>query len=70
MMSSMMSSGTPRPPGHSAFSSDYLSGPMMGGRTDQWNKTKDKSTPDSFLGFSQTGWEAPWGPACHRSRPV
>ncbi|XP_032386823.1 microtubule-associated protein 4 isoform X2 [Etheostoma spectabile] len=56
MMSSMMSSGGRQdPPGHSAFSSDYLSGPMMGGRTDQWNKTKDKSTPDSFLGFSQTG---------------
>lgn len=29
-----------------------LSGPMMGGRTDQWsmNKTKDSSMPDSFLG--------------------
>ncbi|XP_034743544.1 microtubule-associated protein 4 isoform X4 [Etheostoma cragini] len=56
MMSSMMSSGGRQdPPGHSAFSSDYLSGPMMGGRTDQWSKTKDNSTPDSFLGFSQTG---------------
>ncbi|XP_039670850.1 microtubule-associated protein 4 isoform X4 [Perca fluviatilis] len=56
MMSSMMSSGGRQdPPGQSAFSSDYLSGPMMGGRTDQWSKTKDKSTPDSFLGFSQSG---------------
>ncbi|XP_068557772.1 microtubule-associated protein 4-like isoform X2 [Cebidichthys violaceus] len=58
MMSSMMSSGGRQdPPGQPAFSSDYLSGPMMGGRTDQWslNKTKDNSVPDSFLGFSQSG---------------
>ncbi|XP_034411211.1 microtubule-associated protein 4 [Cyclopterus lumpus] len=58
MMSSMMSSGGRQdPPGQSAFSSDYLSGPMMGVRTDQWslNKTKDNSMPDSFLGFSQSG---------------
>ncbi|XP_029971740.1 microtubule-associated protein 4 isoform X5 [Salarias fasciatus] len=58
MMSSMMSSGGRQdPPGQSAFSSDYLSGPMMGGMTDQWslNKTKDSSMPDSFLGFSQSG---------------
>ncbi|XP_035860775.1 microtubule-associated protein 4 isoform X6 [Sander lucioperca] len=56
MMSSMMSSGGRQdPPGQSAFSSDYLSGPMMGGRTDQWSKTKDQSTPDSFLGVSQSG---------------
>ncbi|XP_027138998.1 microtubule-associated protein 4 isoform X7 [Larimichthys crocea] len=58
MMSSMMSSGGRQdPPGQPAFSSDYLSGPVMGGRTDQWslNKTKDSSMPDSFLGFSQSG---------------
>ncbi|XP_060899875.1 microtubule-associated protein 4-like isoform X3 [Labrus mixtus] len=58
MMSSMMSSGGRQdPPGQSAFSSDYLSGPMMGGKTDQWsqNKAKDSSMPDSFLGFSQSG---------------
>ncbi|XP_075934581.1 uncharacterized protein LOC142934076 [Anarhichas minor] len=58
MMSSMMSSGGRQdPPGQPAFGSDYLSGPMMGGRTDQWsmNKTKDNSMPDSFLGFSQSG---------------
>ncbi|XP_033507082.1 uncharacterized protein map4l isoform X5 [Epinephelus lanceolatus] len=58
MMSSMMSSGGRQdPPGQPAFSSDYLSGPMMGGKTDQWsvNKTKDNSMPDSFLGFSQSG---------------
>ncbi|KAK5859734.1 hypothetical protein PBY51_021265 [Eleginops maclovinus] len=58
MMSSMMSSGGRQDPqGQPAFSSDYLSGPMMGGRTDQWsmNKTKDNSMPDSFLGFSQSG---------------
>uniref|UniRef100_A0A8C4E1Q7 Microtubule-associated protein n=1 Tax=Dicentrarchus labrax TaxID=13489 RepID=A0A8C4E1Q7_DICLA len=58
MMSSMMSSGGRQDPqGQPAFSSDYLSGPMMGGRTDQWslNKTKDSSMPDSFLGFSQSG---------------
>ncbi|XP_077954988.1 uncharacterized protein LOC120816481 isoform X4 [Gasterosteus aculeatus] len=58
MMSSMMSSsGRQDPPGQAAFSSDYLSGPMMGGRTDQWsmNKTKDNSMPDSFLGFPQSG---------------
>ncbi|XP_075887685.1 uncharacterized protein LOC142891767 isoform X3 [Nelusetta ayraudi] len=58
MMPSMMSSGGRQdPPGHSGFGSDYLSGPMMGGRTDQWsmNKTKDSSVPDSFLGFSQPG---------------
>ncbi|XP_070830907.1 microtubule-associated protein 4-like isoform X1 [Chaetodon trifascialis] len=58
MMSSMMSSGGHQDsPGQPAFSSDYLSGPMMGGKTDQWslNKTKDSSMPDSFLGFSQSG---------------
>ncbi|XP_041848060.1 microtubule-associated protein 4 [Melanotaenia boesemani] len=58
MMSSMMSSGARQdPPGQPAFSSDYLSGPMMGGMTGQWslNKTKDSSMPDSFLGFSQSG---------------
>ncbi|XP_056277130.1 microtubule-associated protein 4 isoform X2 [Pseudoliparis swirei] len=58
MMSPMMSSGGRQDPaGQSAFSSDYLSGPVMGGRTDQWslNKTKDISVPDSFLGFSQSG---------------
>uniref|UniRef100_UPI0037E8D77D microtubule-associated protein tau-like isoform X1 n=1 Tax=Semicossyphus pulcher TaxID=241346 RepID=UPI0037E8D77D len=58
MMSSMMSSGGRQdPPGQPAFSSDYLSGPMMGGKTDQWslNKAKDSSMPDSFLGFSQSG---------------
>ncbi|CAJ1071431.1 microtubule-associated protein 4 isoform X1 [Xyrichtys novacula] len=58
MMSSMMSSGGRQdPPGQPAFGSDYLSGPMMGGKTDQWslNKAKDSSMPDSFLGFSQSG---------------
>ncbi|XP_074543992.1 uncharacterized protein LOC141803859 isoform X2 [Halichoeres trimaculatus] len=58
MMSSMMSSGGRQdPPGQPAFGSDYLSGPMMGGKTDQWslNKGKDSSMPDSFLGFSQSG---------------
>uniref|UniRef100_A0A3Q2D987 Microtubule associated protein 4 like n=1 Tax=Cyprinodon variegatus TaxID=28743 RepID=A0A3Q2D987_CYPVA len=58
MMSSMMSSvGRQDPQGQPAFSSDYLSGPVMGGMTGQWslNKTKDSSMPDSFLGFSQTG---------------
>uniref|UniRef100_A0A671WMJ6 Microtubule-associated protein n=1 Tax=Sparus aurata TaxID=8175 RepID=A0A671WMJ6_SPAAU len=58
MMSSMMSSGGRQdPPGQPAFSSDYMSGPIMGGRADQWsmNKTKDSSMPDSFLGFSQSG---------------
>uniref|UniRef100_A0A3Q1EQ46 Microtubule-associated protein n=1 Tax=Acanthochromis polyacanthus TaxID=80966 RepID=A0A3Q1EQ46_9TELE len=58
MMSSMMSSGGRQdPPGQPSFGSDYLSGPMMGGMTDQWslNKTKDSSMPDSFLGFSQSG---------------
>ncbi|XP_041804830.1 microtubule-associated protein 4 [Chelmon rostratus] len=58
MMSSMMSSGGLQDSaGQPAFSSDYLSGPMMGGKTDQWslNKTKDSSMPDSFLGFSQSG---------------
>ncbi|KAM9350000.1 uncharacterized protein ABDE67_009724 [Symphorus nematophorus] len=58
MMSSMMSSGGRQdPPGQPAFGSDYLSGPMMGGKTDQWslNKTKDSSMPESFLGFSQSG---------------
>ncbi|XP_078790243.1 uncharacterized protein map4l isoform X2 [Oryzias latipes] len=52
MMSSMMSSGRQDPPGQPAFSSDYLSGPMMGGMTGQWNlnKSKDSSVPDSFLG--------------------
>ncbi|XP_068604921.1 microtubule-associated protein tau-like [Brachionichthys hirsutus] len=45
-------------PGQPAFSSDYLSGPMMGGVTDQWslNKSKDSTMPASFLaGFSQSG---------------
>uniref|UniRef100_A0A3P8SJ85 Microtubule-associated protein n=1 Tax=Amphiprion percula TaxID=161767 RepID=A0A3P8SJ85_AMPPE len=57
MMSSMMSGGRQDPPGQPSFGSDYLSGPMMGGMTDQWslNKTKDSSMPDSFLGFSQSG---------------
>ncbi|XP_028282754.1 microtubule-associated protein 4-like isoform X3 [Parambassis ranga] len=58
LMSSMMSSGGRQdPPGQPAFGSDYLSGPMMGGMTDQWslNKTKDSSIPDSFLGISQSG---------------
>ncbi|XP_069565885.1 microtubule-associated protein 4 isoform X2 [Brachyistius frenatus] len=58
MMSSMMSPGGRQdPPGQPAFSSDYLSGPMMGGMTDQWslNKTKDSSMADSFLGLSQSG---------------
>ncbi|XP_036940744.1 microtubule-associated protein 4 isoform X3 [Acanthopagrus latus] len=58
MMSSMISSGGRQdPPGQPAFSSDYMSGPIMGGRADQWslNKTKDSSVPDSFLGFSQSG---------------
>ncbi|XP_068455087.1 microtubule-associated protein 4-like isoform X2 [Clinocottus analis] len=57
MSSMMLSGGRQDPPGQSAFSSDYLSGPMMGARTDQWslNKTKDNSVPDSFLGFSQSG---------------
>ncbi|XP_054870582.1 microtubule-associated protein 4 isoform X1 [Amphiprion ocellaris] len=57
MMSSMMSGGRQDPPGQPSFGSDYLSGPMMGGMTDQWslNKTKDSSRPDSFLGFSQSG---------------
>ncbi|KAM9323170.1 uncharacterized protein KZ484_021290 [Pholidichthys leucotaenia] len=57
MMSSMMSGGRQDPPGQPAFGSDYLSGPMMGGMTDQWSldKTKDSSKPDSFLGFSQSG---------------
>ncbi|TDH06066.1 hypothetical protein EPR50_G00130720 [Perca flavescens] len=57
----MSSGGRQDPPGQSAFSSDYLSGPMMGGRTDQWSKTKDKSTPDSFLGFSQSGMRGTTG---------
>ncbi|XP_030016511.1 formin-like protein 8 [Sphaeramia orbicularis] len=58
MMSSMMSSGgRQEPPGQPAFGSDYLSGPVMGGMTGQWNqnKMKDTSVPDSFLGFSQSG---------------
>ncbi|KAM4556902.1 uncharacterized protein V3H82_016753 isoform 1-T1 [Fundulus diaphanus] len=58
LMSSMMSSvGRQDPPGQPAFSSDYLSGPVMAGMTGQWslNKTKDSSMPDSFLGFSQSG---------------
>ncbi|KAM4551680.1 uncharacterized protein PAE49_015366 isoform 7-T7 [Odontesthes bonariensis] len=64
MMSSMMSSsGRQDPPGQPAFSSDYLSGPMMGGMTGQWslNKTKDSSVPDSFLGFSQSGMAGTMG---------
>ncbi|KAM6919262.1 uncharacterized protein map4l isoform 2-T2 [Xenentodon cancila] len=58
MMSSMMSSGGRQdPPGQPPFSSDYLSGSMMGGMTGHWslNKTKDSSMPDSFLGFPQSG---------------
>ncbi|MEQ2216707.1 hypothetical protein XENOCAPTIV_020950 [Xenoophorus captivus] len=49
----MSSVGRQDPPGQPAFSSDYLSGPMMGGMTGQWslNKTKDSSMPDSFLGL-------------------
>lgn len=37
---------------HLSVHLSLLSGPMMGGRTDQWsmNKTKDSSMPDSFLG--------------------
>nr|XP_046263735.1 microtubule-associated protein 4 [Scatophagus argus] len=54
MMSSMMSSaGRQDPPGQPAFSSDYLSGPMMGGMTDQWRLIKTKDS--SFLGFAQSG---------------
>ncbi|XP_038127676.1 microtubule-associated protein 4 isoform X1 [Cyprinodon tularosa] len=66
MMSSMMSSvGRQDPQGQPAFSSDYLSGPVMGGMTGQWslNKTKDSSMPDSFLGFSQTGMGGTMGSA-------
>ncbi|XP_068195968.1 microtubule-associated protein 4-like [Antennarius striatus] len=58
MVSSMMSlGGCQNPPGQTAFSSDYLSGPRMGGMTDQWspNKSKDSNMPASFLGFSQPG---------------
>ncbi|XP_042283898.1 microtubule-associated protein 4 isoform X3 [Thunnus maccoyii] len=57
MSSTTLSGGRQDPPGQPAFSSDYLSGPTMGGMTDQWsqNKTKDSSMPDSFLGFSQSG---------------
>ncbi|XP_062284721.1 microtubule-associated protein 4-like [Scomber scombrus] len=57
MSSSMLSGGRQDPTGQSAFSTDYLSGPTMGGMTDQWsqNKTKDSSMTDSFLGFSQSG---------------
>uniref|UniRef100_A0AAV2JRP8 Microtubule-associated protein 4 n=1 Tax=Knipowitschia caucasica TaxID=637954 RepID=A0AAV2JRP8_KNICA len=61
MMPSIMSTGGRQdPPGQPAFSSDYLSGPMMGGmggKGGQWspNKPKDSSMPDSFLGFSQSG---------------
>ncbi|XP_037131880.1 microtubule-associated protein 4-like isoform X1 [Syngnathus acus] len=57
MTSSMMfPGGRQDPPGQPAFTSDYLSGPMMGGMSDQWNqnKTKDASMPDSFRGFSQS----------------
>ncbi|XP_049603478.1 microtubule-associated protein 4 isoform X4 [Syngnathus scovelli] len=57
MTSSMMfPGGRQDPPGQPAFTSDYLSGPTMGGMSDQWNqnKTKDASMPDSFLGFSQS----------------
>nr|XP_057922050.1 microtubule-associated protein 4-like isoform X6 [Doryrhamphus excisus] len=58
MMSSVMQTdGRQNPPGQPAFTSDYLSGPMVGGMTDQWgqNKTKDSSMPDSFLGFPPSG---------------
>ncbi|XP_055007994.1 microtubule-associated protein 4-like [Boleophthalmus pectinirostris] len=58
MMSSLMSTGGRQdPPGQTAFSSDYLTGPMMGGMGGQWspNKPKDSSMTDSFLGFSQSG---------------
>ncbi|XP_077392843.1 uncharacterized protein LOC144030407 isoform X5 [Festucalex cinctus] len=53
----MLPGGRQDPPGQPAFTSDYLSGPVMGGMTDQWsqNKKKDTSMPDSFLGFSQSG---------------
>ncbi|XP_061926055.1 microtubule-associated protein 4-like isoform X2 [Entelurus aequoreus] len=58
MMSSMMQTGgRPNPAGQPTFTSDYLSGPMVGGMTDQWgqNKTKDSSMPDSSLGFPSSG---------------
>ncbi|XP_062338221.1 microtubule-associated protein 4 isoform X7 [Osmerus eperlanus] len=49
----------PFPPGQSAFSSDYMSGPVsMMGMSDQWgnqNKMKDSNMPESLLGFSQPG---------------
>ncbi|XP_019724829.1 microtubule-associated protein 4-like [Hippocampus comes] len=53
----MLPGGRQDPPGQPAFASDYLSGPMTGGTSDRWNqnKTRDTSTPDSFLGFSQSG---------------
>ncbi|KAM9845435.1 uncharacterized protein ACBR49_012168 [Aulostomus maculatus] len=56
MSSMMLSGGRQDPPGQPAFSADYLSGPVMGGLSDQWGqKTKDSSTTDSFLGFSHSG---------------
>ncbi|XP_061746100.1 uncharacterized protein LOC133544887 [Nerophis ophidion] len=58
MTSSMMQTGgRPNPAGQPTFTSDYLSGPMVGGMTDQWgqNKTKDSSMPDSSLGFPSSG---------------
>ncbi|XP_056913440.1 microtubule-associated protein 4-like isoform X2 [Takifugu flavidus] len=57
MSSTVPSGGRQDPPGQASFSSDYMSGPLLSGRTDQWsmNKTKDSGLPDSFLGFSQSG---------------
>ncbi|XP_077412038.1 uncharacterized protein LOC144042874 isoform X2 [Vanacampus margaritifer] len=59
----MLPGGRQDPPGQPAFTSDYLSGPMMGGMTGQWgqNNTKDTSMPDSFLGFSQSGMSGNMG---------
>ncbi|XP_054624322.1 microtubule-associated protein 4 isoform X3 [Dunckerocampus dactyliophorus] len=65
MMSPMMQTGgRQNPPGQPAFTSDYLSGPMVGGMTDPWgqNKTKDSSMPDSFLGFPPSGMGGTVGP--------
>ncbi|XP_051943690.1 microtubule-associated protein 4 isoform X2 [Hippocampus zosterae] len=51
----MLPGGRQDPPGQPAFA--YMSGPMTGGTSERWsqNKTRDTSTPDSFLGFSQSG---------------
>ncbi|XP_057712934.1 microtubule-associated protein 4-like isoform X4 [Corythoichthys intestinalis] len=59
----MLPGGRQDPPGQPTFTSDYLSGPMMSGMTDQWsqNKAKDTSMPDSFLGFSQSGMSGNMG---------